>query len=509
MAKLKNYTCSNCAGVLIFDSDLEYFDCPFCGAKYSNVDFHGEEILQQARSCLNEKSFDAAKEKYDQILEQEPDNFLALSEVSFCDLKIKNINKLDDYRILKGKDLTSLKKGLVNGRRQSEKSREKFFDRYLNLISMGEEILELEAHEETVVSEEARSEINKRLKSERTHEWFAYEGSWSGMAIGLGSLAITFAILIFIEDTEKMITFGLIAWAILLVVFFAVRAYKLNNFRGSDPAKDFAKETNYNLIIKQRDYEEAFGNLRGLYNTLKKSATIKVDAEPAEEPGTSEDIVIDPDAVINCSKCAARLSLDENKRFYRCNHCGVGYGVSLFFGLPMEKALNALNMGRYTEAETRFESILMVHPSDLEAHLGLVLCGGRWTKISDIDITDDISSSELSRIRARLDRAKSASYKYRDYWGKLEELILFCDQYAQNLKILDNLDDEARAFDAKIKAFNDAYHDKKYGYSHADERQALLNKTYPYKVKNSKLESDFKTLKKQILDLRDDTVLAR
>lgn len=32
MARLKSYTCSKCAGVLVFDGDQEYFDCPFCDA---------------------------------------------------------------------------------------------------------------------------------------------------------------------------------------------------------------------------------------------------------------------------------------------------------------------------------------------------------------------------------------------------------------------------------------------------------------------------------------------
>ena len=51
-------------GVLLFDSDEEFFDCPFCGTKFSAVDFHGDEILDQAKDCLKKRAFDAAKDKY-------------------------------------------------------------------------------------------------------------------------------------------------------------------------------------------------------------------------------------------------------------------------------------------------------------------------------------------------------------------------------------------------------------------------------------------------------------
>ena len=61
------------------------------------------------------------------------------------------------------------------------------------------------------------------------------------------------------------------------------------------------------------------------------------------------------------------LILGKNKRVYQCDHCGVAYGVSLFFGLPMEKALNALNTGNYKDAGQRFSSQLMVDSSDFEA----------------------------------------------------------------------------------------------------------------------------------------------
>ena len=72
MATLKSYTCSKCAGFLMFESVQEIFDCPFCGNRYDIVDFHAGEVLDQAKACLKQKSFDAAKEKFDQVLDNDP-----------------------------------------------------------------------------------------------------------------------------------------------------------------------------------------------------------------------------------------------------------------------------------------------------------------------------------------------------------------------------------------------------------------------------------------------------
>ena len=78
MSLLKSYTFSKCAGVLMFDSDQEFFDCPFCGNRFDSIDFHIDEIITQAEESLKEGAFSSAKEKFNSILEKEPSDFLSL-----------------------------------------------------------------------------------------------------------------------------------------------------------------------------------------------------------------------------------------------------------------------------------------------------------------------------------------------------------------------------------------------------------------------------------------------
>ena len=96
MALLKSYTCSKCGGVLYFDSDQAFFDCPFCGNRFDIVDFHGEEILAQAEECLKQKDFVAAKEKYNMMLSRDEYYFTALRGLVFCEAGLASADELKD-----------------------------------------------------------------------------------------------------------------------------------------------------------------------------------------------------------------------------------------------------------------------------------------------------------------------------------------------------------------------------------------------------------------------------
>ena len=49
MAELKSYSCPKCGGFLDVDRDRDTFDCPFCGASFNVLDFHREELIDEAR----------------------------------------------------------------------------------------------------------------------------------------------------------------------------------------------------------------------------------------------------------------------------------------------------------------------------------------------------------------------------------------------------------------------------------------------------------------------------
>ena len=107
MSLLKSYTCSKCAGILIFDSDQEFFDCPFCGTKFNAADFHEEEIMNQAKESLRKEAFSSAKEKFNLILESDPSDFEALKGLILCEIKTSDLENLDANEIFDPVDIVS------------------------------------------------------------------------------------------------------------------------------------------------------------------------------------------------------------------------------------------------------------------------------------------------------------------------------------------------------------------------------------------------------------------
>ena len=171
------------------------------------------------------------------------------------------------------------------------------------------------------------------------------------------------------------------------------------------------------------------------------------DSEKVEIKRSTADT--DHAETIICSKCAGQLYLDKERRVYECRSCGVAYGISLFFGMPMEKALNAMNTGHYGEAQKRFENILMVNPSSFDALLGRILCAGRWTRISDIDTSDVISGEDRIKISELISDAKlRVAESDREIFGKLEELIFLLGRICINNGNVDELNRKVEVLDS-------------------------------------------------------------
>ena len=239
----------------------------------------------------------------------------------------------------------------------------------------------------------------------------------------------------------------------------------------------------------------------------------KLMASPAaEEEETQNDAPsapaaeadVDASQNVTCAKCGAGLVLDKEKRVYQCDHCGVAYGVSLFFGLPMEKALNALNTGYYKDADLRFSNLLMVDSADFEALLGRVLSAGRWTKVSGIKLSSDLEEKELEAVETRLEEAgRDASEKDKPFFKKMEELVSFFKPYQENKKELDSLNAAVADMEVKADVYATAFAGANYGEEYKTKRQELVSKTYPLQVKQKKLQEDFERVLKDLIDGRE------
>ena len=509
MAVLKSYTCSKCAGVLLFDSDQEFFDCPFCGTKFNAVDFHGDEISDQAKDCLKKRSFDAAKDKYLTVLDNDPQNFDALLGIVLCELNISSAEELKDRKVLVNSNLILAKKALISAKRSLPKSEADYFDKITDLINLHEKITRYEKRKTELLSSNATQiSINSKLleehREDRSRDRYELIHKWWWVVLFAMPLV---ALLELAKSVEQMkfFMFCIAAAVVGAIVFIILRDKKKDE--EFNPSQTLEQTFERKIKGYESDYSQEYGKLEDLYPSTHNARKAIVEAS---KTGSFNNADIDADKVISCSKCAAQLNVDKEKRVYQCDHCGVAYGVSLFFGLPMEKALDSINTGRYADAKKRFDSILMARPSDFEALLGRILCEGKWTKISDIDLTDDLSITDIREIKKRLsDALRYASEDNRPYFESLEKLISIYEENSYNVEEIAEIDAEIDKFDIETDVYAEAFHGIYYRQQREEERNEITKKAYPYQINRKNCAAEFNSLRRSIISMRSDSVLCK
>ena len=521
MAILKSYTCSKCAGVLNFDSDQEFFECPFCGTAFDVLDFHGDEVMEQARSLLKNESFDAAREKYKAILKYDPKNFEANLGVVLCDLKVTSADRLEFPDLLPEYDVVNVRKSILKAKRNTGKNGSSYFGKMYELISVKEDVARLRKEESELSSEQIGRKVNDKLVEDYKTTRTINRSSTVPVILSWVAIAVMLLVMLgmngkFDDEKSLLVPFLVPLAVVAIIIIFMVIVDKIHD-RDFKPVDDIT--SSFTGRIKERiyKYDEVYRKMRTLYPTVEKKRKIQ-DQESAfsgkESASLKEPQIdyssIDPSEIVICSKCAARLTLNKDKRVYQCDHCGVAYGISLFFGIPMEKALNSLNTGFYDDANQRFSSILMVHPSDFEALLGRVLCEGGWTKISDIDLTDDVDVSSYKAVRRRLGEAKQhASVHNVPFFENVENMVGFCEEYRKNIQKINENELEVKAFDAGTAVMDVAFHGRDFSIKRDKERNRLLAEAYPYRVSNKKIEAEFSKMRDHILGMRSDSPLTK
>lgn len=518
MAFLKSYTCSKCAGVLIFDSDQAYFDCPFCGNKFAAADFHGEELFSQASACLAQSDFVAARDKYNAILEHYPKNFEALRGLVLCEAGMSSPEWLGNPDSFKKNNISSVKRVIENAADRSDGAEALYFGKLSELAGLVSDIKTVQNELYVVKADADKGKFKsaasalERLRKTRKFTTMAF--------ILCMVLSIIGGFVRFLQaDSEAF-------WALLIMTVFEVLLYvgymisfniKANKLMSplNETVKIGATE---NMVagnkieeIKEK-YAEEYANLLAIQAECGKD---KAETEGAADtaPGnpqenTPDDVVADPSKTVICAKCGAHLALNNEKRVYECNSCGVAYGISLFFGLPLEKALNAMNNGNYSDAEQRFTNILMADPSNFEALLGRILCKGRWTNISGIKTADELTTSGIKRIQMLVkESGEQALPEDKTYFDELNNLLtclVDCSsadhKVAVTQKQIGDYEAKERVY-ASVKSSDQSLERK--------ELMLLERSLKEYIEKKHSCDTHFTGLKNKLIRIRNDSMLTR
>lgn len=528
MTVLKSYTCSKCGGVLNIDSDQEFFDCPFCGNRYDEFDFHEDELFAQAEESLRQKAFPNAREKYKTILEKNPGNFEALRGIVFCETGISSLDDIKTPEDFGKCYLDAAKKAITDAISAADSKGTEYFKSFAGLISAYKAYKVNYDDSKALSSPSNRQYINRRLDEKRERLLGDAKDAHPGPYI-LGFICGAVMIIIGIvggDDSGISIAIGMGVIILLLISLGIVKQNKSNA-----DAIPRSVESKYESLKNQVESHknEYFRKLTALQK-LESSAReerLKKEAQNELVEGPKADYSaakVDASETIECAKCGALLNLDKEKRVYRCDSCGVAYGVSLFFGLPWEKALDAMNSGRYDDAKQRFSNALLVEPSNFEAYLGIILCEGKWAKVSDIDESSEMDTDTSRSIFALIRKAKTQiSEADQAYFDELWKLISKLKKLSENNKKLQSNKDELKSIISKHIRLQQERQEYDYIGPVEEIIDTMRGGTDPHSAIYKKLEDgiaecikerkqlipEFTALRESVLSLRSDNVFCK
>ena len=516
MAYLKSYSCSKCGGVLVFDSDQEFFECPFCGTGFDVVDFHGEELLSQANECLANSDFLTAKDKYGKLLEKDPCNKDALLGMILSEAKVTSLDGLKDYNFYKKCDLKAVRKAVDIAVKRAPEQALPLFEKISDLVSLDEEMKPL-VDEVNVVASEISNEtlaLSRKIANIQNNKH-------TGVLITTSIIFALILLMTFYIGGSDSLDFS--SFLILLFFVGTYIAGLIGFYFFSKSRKDKTVEA-CQMVVKAK--KDSYGNISKI-DSIRDNYTdeyaglwkLKIEADkagsaaskvPEKASDTSLEASMDEnsDKVILCDKCAARLSLNREKRVFECNSCGVAYGVSLFFGMPLEKALNAINMGQYEDAEKRFSNLLMVNPADFDGLLGRILCTGKWNNVSNITVSEDLRPITYKNLLVMADKAsESAGEGDKEYFGNLKKLLglleeLYLIDYKEKAagRKLEDLEVKDRIFTSENYSMNAANYREKW---------QIQDDLKPYVSRKKDLEYNFSKIKDTLLKMRSDSALCK
>ena len=141
MRELVSYTCSTCAGALIVDRKQKVFECPFCGNAFDVVSLHRKELLADAAVNMQQMEFNAAKEKFESVLESEPHDVEALRGLLLCGAGVPSINSLSTPYKVKVDSLESIKQSLPGTAERAGEEGSAYFYKMTELADLADECL--------------------------------------------------------------------------------------------------------------------------------------------------------------------------------------------------------------------------------------------------------------------------------------------------------------------------------------------------------------------------------
>lgn len=223
---------------------------------------------------------------------------------------------------------------------------------------------------------------------------------------------------------------------------------KVGRIYGAD---NLINQADHNLKVAAEDYARAMEELKKLEPDAAAAPQKKIEVMTGGiAPKVSKTVA--------CAKCGGSLVLDEAKKLYLCSHCGVAYGYSLFFGNPMQKAVELLKYGEFEEADQRFSHILMFERTNMDALRGRVLCAGRWRTFAEIRLTDKLTEVNWQLVLQRADECcKWKTDTTEAYFLLIKKTMELLKKYSDTI-VMTRIEPNNAEYQKQLETISKKYH---------------------------------------------------
>ena len=422
MAKLKCYSCPECGSFLEVDRASDTFDCPFCGSHFDAMDFHGEDLLEQARSLLRRNDFSMAREKYSFLLSKNPNEFEYLYGYACALGEYSSLSKFSEVKRFSQK-LTDL---FSNDARYNQGPAAPYFAKLGGMFEISRKYNEL-LSEQKKLFESAKVEMESVRKAQEFRlVWF---GGFLALYCIVGCIYL-YPAFVYLRYWGLLI--AALYFSVPLIVYLSLKLAHKNRMkkresefaertRNANALRDRATDINKELADLKAQHDKAFEEL----NALKEQAGLRVPEEPEMNNTSKFEVTAIPSRSVFgktaegaapkaqkaglCKKCGADLRLDKVRKLYVCDHCGITYDFEIFIGDLRSKANKCLAKGEFGPADKWYEKILEGDPADLEALRGRIFCAAKWKSSSQIELVEDMDPVMRKDITARVNEAIASS----------------------------------------------------------------------------------------------------
>ena len=445
MAKLKCYSCPECGSFLEVDRVADTFDCPFCGNHFDVVDFHGSDLLEQAEIALKKCNYAEARQKYEYLLSKKPEELEFLYGYACAVGEVQSLDKFEDPKRY-SKKLQSL---FNNDPRYKTGPAAPYFAKLAEMFEISRKHTELVAkcNQKIKTAEDGI----KSIKS--TSEWGCGTAAYSIChyffgAIFLGAVGQTGG------SVHPAVIFGYVFIPIIILIIAGIvnapKDAKLAEEAEMKKKPFYDMKTEANEMKKEiealeESYERAFKavpklkaesgvlDIKEVRTELSEPAGRQLTNIPSRSPYSRRDPAVVAAELKKshvCKKCGAELKLDQTRKLFICDHCGVSYDYERFYGDPKTKAKTCLKDGDFESADKWYCKILEEDPADFDANRGRILCAAKMYGFIQLKLSEQLMKVDWEVLDARINDAIVNTMAFKiDYFAEVKNLFDVAHEY--------------------------------------------------------------------------------